>query len=217
MSVKGVDLKITKQEKREVRRTQIIDAALKILAFEGASGFTLRNIADKAGVTLGAVQYYFRSKSDLLLALTEYKLQIDYKATENARKKFPQSPEAEFLAVINLLIKENKRPLIYGLDFQLFALACSDKVAEKCVNKFYRTIRAWIEGSVQTINPDISSIECGRRAVVILAMMEGLMQVLYRDKRNKSEFSEIEDIVQKEALRIAEGVPTGSNFILHRE
>ena len=217
MSVKGVDLKITKQEKREVRRTQIIDAALKILAFEGASGFTLRNIADKAGVTLGAVQYYFRNKSDLLLALTEYKLQIDFKATENARKKFPQSPEAEFLAVINLLIKENKRPLIYGLDFQLFALACSDKVAEKCVNKFYRTIRAWIEGSVQTINPDISSIECGRRAVVILAMMEGLMQVLYRDKRNKSEFSEIEDIVRKEALRIAEGVPTGSNFIPHRE
>ena len=203
MSVKGVKLKITKQEKREVRRTQIIDAALKILAFEGTPSFTLRNIADKAGVTLGAVQYYFRNKSDLLLALTEYKLQMDYKATQDVRKKLPSSPEVEFLAVINLLIRDNKKPLIYGLDFQLFALACSDDVAEKCVNKFYQTIRAWIEGLVQSINPSISSIECGRRAVVILSMMEGLMQVLYRDKRNKSEFSEIEDIVRKETLRIA--------------
>jgi AcrR family transcriptional regulator len=194
---------ITKQTKREMRKAQIIDAALKILAFEGASSFTLRNVADKAGVTLGAVQYYFKNKSDLLLALTEYKLQLDYRATEDARHRTTLSPEAEFIAVINLILRDNKKPLIYGLDFQLFALACSDEIAEACVNKFYRTIREWIEGVIQTLNPNISATECSRRAVVILSMLEGLMQVLYRDKSNKRDFSAIEDMVREQTLQIA--------------
>ena len=160
-------------------------------------------MADKAGVTLGAVQYYFKNKSDLLLALTEYKLQLDFTATENARHKSTMSPEAEFVAVINLLLRDNKKPFIHGLDFQLFALACSDKTAQECVDKFYRTVRQWIEGLIQSLNPKISKSECSRRTVVILSMLEGLMQVLYRDKRNKAEFSNIEDMVREQTLKIA--------------
>ena len=203
MSVKQIKTNIVKQAKREIRRANIIDAALQILAFEGNSSFTMRNVADKAGVTLGAVQYYFKNKSDLLLALTDYKLQLDFIATEKARHKSNLLPEEEFVAVINLLLRDNKKPLIYGLDFQLFALACSDKTAETCVNKFYRTIRQWIEGVIQALNPSISMSECSRRAVVILSMLEGLMQVLYRDKRNKPDFSSIEDMVREQTLRIA--------------
>ena len=203
MSVKQIKTNIVKQVKREIRRANIIDAALQILAFEGNSSFTMRNVADKAGVTLGAVQYYFKNKGDLLLALTDYKLQLDFIATEKARHKSNLLPEEEFVAVINLLLRDNKKPLIYGLDFQLFALACSDKTAEKCVNKFYRTIRQWIEGVIQTLNPIISVSECSRRAVVILSMLEGLMQVLYRDKRNKPDFSAIEDMVREQTLQIA--------------
>ena len=203
MPVKEATTKIARQAKRDMRRAHIIDAALKILAFEGNSNFTLRNVAKKAGVTLGAVQYYFKNKSDLLLALTEYKLQMDYVATEDARKKSNLSPEAEFLAVVDLLLRDNKKSFIYGLDFQLFALASSDKTAEKCVDKFYQTIRTWIEGLIQSINSGISDIECKHRAVVVLSMMEGLMQVLYRDERNKPEFNEIENLVRMEILRIA--------------
>ncbi|NKB35607.1 MAG: TetR family transcriptional regulator [Gammaproteobacteria bacterium] len=194
----------TKQEKRQARKTQIIDAALKILAFEGASSFTLRNVADKTGVTLGAVQYYFKTKSDLLLALTEYKLQLDYTATEEARNKSTLSVEDEFTAVINLLLRDNKKPLIYGLDFQLFALACSDSTAADCVDKFYRTVREWMESLIHALNPKLSESECRRRTVVILAMLEGLMQVLYRDKRNKKDFGEVEEMIRIEALRIAQ-------------
>ena len=205
MQYKELKSDVSKQAKRDIRKAHILDAALKILAFEGNSSFTLRNVADKAGVTLGAVQYYFKNKSDLLLALTEYKLQTDYTATENVRSKSSLNAEEEFLAVINLLLRDNKKPLIYGLDFQLFALACSDKTAEECVNKFYRTIRLWTEDLIKSINPDITDAESSHRTIVILAMIEGLMQVLYRDKRNKQEFSDVEDLIRKETLRIAKG------------
>jgi len=203
MSLKAVQNTIVKQARREIRRAHIIDAALKILAFEGSSSFTMRNVADKAGVTLGAVQYYFKNKRDLLLALIDYKLELDFIATESARHKSTLSPEAEFTAVINLLLRDNKKPLIYGLDFQLFALACSDKTAEECVDKFYRTIRQWIERLIQSLNPILSASECGHRSIVILSMLEGLMQVLYRDKSNKSDFSAIENMVREQALQIA--------------
>ena len=205
MASREVKTEISRQTKRVIRRAQIIDAALKRLAYEGYASFTLRNIADKAGITLGAVQYYFRNKSDLLFALTEYKLQLDYLATEDARKKSTTSPETEFLAVINLLLRDNKKPLIYGLDFQLFALACSDSTAAKCVDKFYETVRHWIESLIKPLNPKLTDDECKIRAVLVLSMIEGLMQVVYRDKRNGSDLKNIEEIVRKEVLRIVNG------------
>jgi len=189
--------------KHETRRAQIIDAALKILAYEGYAEFTMRNVAAKAGMTLGAVQYYFRNKNDLLLALTEYKLQVDYLATEDARSKAPLSPEGELAAVVDLLFTDNKKPFIYGLDFQLFALACADQTAAKCVDSFYSTVRQWFESLLRKINPSLTQRQCRIRTIVILSLLEGMMQVLYRDRANRALFGEVEEVVKREVLRIA--------------
>lgn len=190
---------------RETRRAQIIDAALKILAYEGYAKFSMRNVAAKAGMTLGAVQYYFRNKNDLLLAMTEYKLQVDYLATEDARSKSPLSAEGELVAVIDLLLKDNKKPFIYGLDFQLFALACADPTAAKCVDSFYATVRQWFESLLMNIDPTLTHQQRRSRAIVILSLLEGTMQVLYRDRANRPIFSEVEEAVKREVLRIAKG------------
>lgn len=50
-------------------RTRILDAARRVLADEGAAGFTTRRVAALAGVSHGMVHYHFRDKRDLILAL----------------------------------------------------------------------------------------------------------------------------------------------------
>lgn len=53
------------------RRTQLIDAAMRIALRDGLDNTTVRRIASEAGVSLGTVHYCFESKSALLEAVVE--------------------------------------------------------------------------------------------------------------------------------------------------
>ncbi|MCY4179994.1 MAG: TetR/AcrR family transcriptional regulator [Litoreibacter sp.] len=56
-------------DKRSSKENQILDCALKLLVETGDSGLTLRKIADCAGMRLSNVQYYFKSRDDVLVAM----------------------------------------------------------------------------------------------------------------------------------------------------
>ncbi|PRX51059.1 TetR family transcriptional regulator [Prauserella shujinwangii] len=50
------------------RRAQIIDATLRIVCRDGATGVTHRTVAKEAGITTSLTLYYFATLDDLLLA-----------------------------------------------------------------------------------------------------------------------------------------------------
>lgn len=56
-------------DKRSSKVSQILDCALKLLIETGDSGLTLRKIADCAEMRLSNVQYYFKSRDDVLVAM----------------------------------------------------------------------------------------------------------------------------------------------------
>jgi AcrR family transcriptional regulator len=49
------------------RRPQILAAAAKVIARRGITGLRLADVAHEAGVSVGTVQYYFRSRERLLV------------------------------------------------------------------------------------------------------------------------------------------------------
>jgi AcrR family transcriptional regulator len=53
------------------RRTQLVAAAIRVLAREGVARTTTRAIVAEAGMQLGAFHYCFQSKEELLLAVIE--------------------------------------------------------------------------------------------------------------------------------------------------
>src|SRR5215469_3823848 len=53
-------------ETSEPRRTEILEAALRIVAAGGPDAITFRRVAERAGVPLGSLTYYFESREDLL-------------------------------------------------------------------------------------------------------------------------------------------------------
>ncbi|CAN7562627.1 helix-turn-helix domain containing protein [Phenylobacterium sp. LjRoot219] len=55
----------------EVRRAQILDAAIRIVGEHGYHGFTVQELAKRCGITNGALLYYFGSKEQLLVAVLE--------------------------------------------------------------------------------------------------------------------------------------------------
>lgn len=48
------------------RRTEIIDAAIAVMAQVGLAGLSMRVVANQAGIPLGALSYYFDDKADLV-------------------------------------------------------------------------------------------------------------------------------------------------------
>ena len=61
----------THAERRETTRRQLLDAAIGCLHERGFAGATLEIIADRAGVSRGAVQFHFGNRDDLYLGIIE--------------------------------------------------------------------------------------------------------------------------------------------------
>lgn len=60
-----------KEKLVEVRRGQILDAAVKVFAAEGFHNAKMKDVAKAAGVSNGTVYNYFKSKTDLLMGLLD--------------------------------------------------------------------------------------------------------------------------------------------------
>lgn len=56
---------------RTAAQTRVLDAALKLIAEHGVSGTSLQMIADAMGVTKAAVYRQFKTKEEIVIAITE--------------------------------------------------------------------------------------------------------------------------------------------------
>lgn len=54
------------------RRTQIADALVRVAARDGLHAVTMRSVATEAGISLRLVQYYFHTKTGLMLGALEH-------------------------------------------------------------------------------------------------------------------------------------------------
>ena len=61
----------TRERRRELTRTALLDAAAEAFARRGFHGASLDEIAEAAGYTRGAISFNFGAKEDLFLAVIE--------------------------------------------------------------------------------------------------------------------------------------------------
>jgi AcrR family transcriptional regulator len=66
---------VSRVDVRGIRRTQILDAAQRLVAERGWNGTTFADICREAGVSNGVLTYHFRDKEDLRLALFDRELE----------------------------------------------------------------------------------------------------------------------------------------------
>ena len=64
----------------QTRRTQLIEAAVRIAVRDGLDNTTIRRVAAEAGVSLGTVHYCFEGKSALLEAVVDHLFEREFSA-----------------------------------------------------------------------------------------------------------------------------------------
>jgi AcrR family transcriptional regulator len=63
---------------QDVRRQQIVDAAVAVITEKGLQNLSLSEIETKAGMSRGQLTYYFRCKEEIMLAVFDRLLQLMY-------------------------------------------------------------------------------------------------------------------------------------------
>jgi AcrR family transcriptional regulator len=61
-----------------IRRAEIVEAAVAVIAEQGIQNLSLSEIEAKAGMSRGQLTYYFKTKEDILLAVFDRLLQLTY-------------------------------------------------------------------------------------------------------------------------------------------
>jgi AcrR family transcriptional regulator len=126
------------------RREQILDAARRCFSRNGFQATSMQDVIAEAGLSVGAVYRYFKSKDELRVAVAEKTVgAIVTEVAEIARHE-PALPPAEAMARIAAVLE----PRLAGPDsiarvaIQAWAEALRDPSFAEFVDHAYRTLRA---------------------------------------------------------------------------
>jgi len=89
----------------EVRKRQLVEAAIACLAKHGMSGFTIANICAEAGISRGLISHHFKGKEALLVAAYE-SLTADLVPVASEDPRSDETPAATLLEVIERSFSE---------------------------------------------------------------------------------------------------------------
>lgn len=192
------------QAKARHRRAKILRVAREVMAFEGYPNFKLRTVADRTGISLGNLQYYFPSKHALVHALID-ETQASYdRQYERLFQRIPDDPRSRFLAVIDFLVKDVREPLVRGFYFQFWALATDNAYVEKCMEKTYSYYRGVLVKLLRELNRLLPESELSLRAAAIQSLIEGSALTLHKSGRTFRHPPGLHSFILEESLHIAE-------------
>ncbi len=110
----GTTKRLTQPEKRAATRARLLDAAATAMARHGYRGASLEAVAERAGLSKGALTYHFASKAQLLLALAAAAIE---KRRGQVRATVPDldlaDPEAAAQAIVAGLPYEREWSLLF--------------------------------------------------------------------------------------------------------
>jgi TetR/AcrR family transcriptional regulator len=202
---KNTSTSIASSEKGKKRITEIMEACRSVLIDKGYTQFSLRNIAKEAGIHLSNLQYYFRTREDLLGELISYNANTYFEDYDRLYDSLPSTPYPRFVAVLDYLIEDIKNPLTRRYFIQLWALLdASDEHSGKLLNDMYAPQITHLNKHLKDLNPDLSPGLRQQRAAIITSMIDGMMLMLEdADSDNAKDEPGIEMEMRKQIIRIA--------------
>jgi AcrR family transcriptional regulator len=99
-----VTVRRSQQERRRRTQEMVLDAAIELLFERGYANFTAADVAERAGVSRGAQNHYFRTKSHLVLSACRHAMAIAIKKAQSMAADVRQSSD-----VVDYFIDQSRR------------------------------------------------------------------------------------------------------------
>lgn len=179
---------------------RVLLAAKRTFIHVGGGGFSARAVAKEAGITLGAVQYFFPTTELLLAAVLEFVVNEYETAYDALFQKLPYNGEARLLGVVDVLLSSNweteTRQIFYGL----YALSCHNDFAGKLMEAMYDRHVQHLASLIGGARPHLSETRCYELAVHIAATIDGTMLFTGRARKGAITRSALLRVVQEGVL-----------------
>ena len=191
------------KNKGKARAEEIKTLAKEILAFEGYSNFTLRNISSRLSISMGNLNYYFAKKNDLLYELLK-DARADYEAnTEAIFDQVKLNPTEQFEQFIGYLIDDLQDSVTRGFFLQVWAIATHDQEVEEYRKDFYDYGLNRISSLIHTMTAGVREEAVHARATLIIAAIEGSMLLLNSNSSDDDHKKFYLDKLKQQCLDIA--------------
>ena len=152
------------------RKTEILRAAIELIADEGYGSLSMRALARVSGMKLGALQYHFRTWNALLVALVAY---IEGEIIAAFESGVGELEQADFKDMIAFMLDERVGTSdgLFGdrLWAQLWAMAQVEPLISDLLEEVYAKFLALLEVRLA----DRGAADPRAEALVLLSMVEG--------------------------------------------
>ena len=194
-----------KHEKGRRKAEYILEQATEVLIGEGYSRFSLRQVANAAGVTLGNVQYYFPTKSILVEAMLGHVITGYIEEFNRLMAEVDGRPEEQLAAVLTHVIRDLTSPRTTVLFPELWSMANHDPAVEQYVEDMYESYRRIVAGLIPRINPRLTPGQVRLLTIFITSAIEGHTPFTGHGKRWEYLTPGIEQLTIETFLKLVEG------------
>ncbi|QCP49074.1 TetR/AcrR family transcriptional regulator [Trinickia violacea] len=169
------DITRVQRSKGEVRLAEIVQAAREVFEEDGYATFSARRVAARAGITLGNLQYYFRTKEELLRVTLELGMretleryaELINRQGENASSRYSALAERIFLDIYDTKLT--------NFLIEAWAFGHREPYAAELMGGIYSQYLDGIAGLIKQINQTFTMDECDVRAFALAALAGGMM------------------------------------------
>jgi AcrR family transcriptional regulator len=182
--------RVAAYEKGQARIEAILEAAAEVLISQGYKKLTLRQIALQAGITVGNLTYYYRSKDALLKDLLDHILHTYLDEMDRIVEASGDSPEDRFVAT-------QRTTRFFP---ELWALANHDDYAAELMETMYAEQRQALFDLIHAINPKLDEQQTSHLALFVSSSIEGMTMFVGAGKKQEVALESMKKIACKSFL-----------------
>lgn len=158
-------------QKGKSRINEILDAATRLVIDSGYHNFSMRKVADAAGIKLGNLQYYFPSKAMLVSAMLDRAIQVYLDEFDEIRTH--GNPKEQFLALIEHVTNDLTSKHTTQFFPELWSLSNHEKDITVYMDQMYGKYRKILGAVIAEVNPKLNAKQVEKLALFISASLEG--------------------------------------------
>jgi AcrR family transcriptional regulator len=168
----------------EERKSQILDAATEVFVHKGFDKARMDDIVDETGLSKGTLYWYFKSKSDIIIAILDRIFQTEFDQLET-RKAVDTSATEAIWQFTEMAIKDFTKMIhLMPVAYEFLALAFRNKYVQKALKQYFNRYMDILVPIIQRgiDSGEFSRVNAQEAAIAAGAIFEGTILLWVYDK-----------------------------------
>jgi AcrR family transcriptional regulator len=192
------------------RIQQILEAAFDIVMSKGYAALTLREIARSCDIRVGAVNYYYATKEDLIRDLLESAVTPYKDFADEIEKDASITPEQKLRTMIEMILDDARGEATTKFYPELWALSNHDPFVSNLIDQTYAAQRAVFERMILAINPGLSGGSAQDLALYISSSLIGMVVFVGYKRSQSDKFAQMNRLAVDNLLTLVRGATDDS-------